>query len=121
MDGLAQYEQIATYYRGEIVTGRFKIGDCLPTLKQIGTDWGVTKGTAGRAVEQLRLEGLVLTEGRLGTRVIGPVETTMAIALHYKDLVVADTTIITAVDSVALELGVAAGTTILLVRLSAQP
>ncbi len=119
MDGKAAYEHIAKHYRDLILSGVLGVGQQLPTYMELGTAWGVTRATAGRAIELLRNEGLVSTEGRNGTRVRGVASTTVAIALDYKGLMVQSTRVIEAVPHVALELGIEPGTTVLLVTLTA--
>lgn len=119
MDGKAAYEHIAKHYRDLILSGDMRVGQQLPTYMQMTVTWSVTRATVGRAIELLRNEGLVSTEGRNGTRVRGVAETTVAIALDYKGLMVRSTRVVDAVPHVALELGVEPGTTILLITLTA--
>lgn len=54
-------EQIATYYRDAIRTGRLAPGDELPANRRLAAEWQVSTATALRAVAMLRQEGLVIT------------------------------------------------------------
>jgi molybdate-binding protein/DNA-binding transcriptional regulator YhcF (GntR family) len=63
------YQQIAESLRIEIIQGRLKPGDHLPTLRQMTERWGCTPGTVQRAYQELVLQGLVTTRPGQGTRV----------------------------------------------------
>ena len=64
------YQQIADRYRHLISIGRFKVGDRLPALAQIATDFHVSPRTANKALRLLAAEGLVVTTQQ-GSRVAG--------------------------------------------------
>jgi GntR family transcriptional regulator len=63
--------QIHDHYAALIAGGELRPGDRLPTMQQIGADWGVSHQTAVRAVEWLKSAGLVTTS-REGTTVTDP-------------------------------------------------
>ena len=53
------YEVIAAELREQIVTGRLRAGDQLPTIADLATRHGVAVGTVHRAMDLLRTEGLI--------------------------------------------------------------
>jgi GntR family transcriptional regulator len=55
------YVQIMDHYRKLILDGEMNEGDRLPPVAEIGREWGVSTGTAGRAISQLQIEGHVRT------------------------------------------------------------
>jgi integrase len=55
------YEAIAAELREQIVTGRLRAGDHLPTIAELATRHGVAVGTVHRAIDLLRSDGLVDT------------------------------------------------------------
>jgi hypothetical protein len=59
------YRAIATDLRGAIKSGILGAGHTMPTVKQLAERYGVSAGTAHRAVAELVQEGLVnVTRGR---------------------------------------------------------
>lgn len=59
------YEKIAAELRKRITVGEPQPGDHLPTVKELATKYGVSAGTAHRAIDLLRSEGAVnVTRGR---------------------------------------------------------
>jgi DNA-binding FadR family transcriptional regulator len=50
---------VADALRAEIDAGVFKVGDALPTSRQLAQEYGVARNTAMAAVRVLRDEGLV--------------------------------------------------------------
>lgn len=67
------YEVIASELREQIATGRFKLGDQLPTIVDLARSHSVAAGTAHRAVNALRQEGLVeVSRGKRATVVATP-------------------------------------------------
>ena len=63
------YNRIAKSIRQEILEGRLKPGDQLPTIRQLTETWDCTPGTVQHAYQELSREGLILTRSGLGTRV----------------------------------------------------
>lgn len=69
-DMAAQYDrpwkQIAADLRRKIHSGRWQVGDRLPTIAQLQVEYGRAKGTIRAAVNQLVEEGLVVIRGSSG-------------------------------------------------------
>jgi GntR family transcriptional regulator len=63
--------QIAAQLRGYISGGHWQPGDRLPSIPSLATQYGVARQTVQRAIDQLRVEGLVLTKPGSGTFVRG--------------------------------------------------
>jgi DNA-binding GntR family transcriptional regulator len=57
--GSPPYRQIADHFQRLIASGHYQPGDKLPTVRQIGRDWGVAINTARRAMNALAAEQLV--------------------------------------------------------------
>jgi len=56
------YRQIADHLRDEIRSGRLAAGEPLPSETVLSEEYGVTRVTARRAIEVLKIEGLVHSE-----------------------------------------------------------
>jgi putative molybdopterin biosynthesis protein len=65
------YHQIAEAIRKEILTGRYKPGDRLPSVRQLCENWNCTPGTIQRAYHELAREGLLVSRAGRGTQVAG--------------------------------------------------
>lgn len=63
------YHQIALIFRQKILNGYYATDDRLPTEKEITAEYGVSRITAKRALDDLAQEGLVVRERARGTRV----------------------------------------------------
>ena len=63
--------QIAAYFKREILEGRLREGDQLPTVRQIRDDWDVGQNTAQQAIGLLKAAKLVDTSPE-GTFVAAP-------------------------------------------------
>ena len=61
------YEQLADYIAEQIAKGDLRPGDRLPAEREFGEVYGVSLGTARRAVAILRERGLVVTKPITGT------------------------------------------------------
>jgi DNA-binding GntR family transcriptional regulator len=55
------YHRIADSIRKEILTGRYKPGDRLPSVRQLCESWNCTPGTIQRAYNELAREGLLVS------------------------------------------------------------
>lgn len=66
------YRQIVTQIRAQIVAGRLRPGDRVPSARQITSDWGVAIATATKVLATLRAEGLVTAMPGIGTVVAQP-------------------------------------------------
>jgi len=67
------YHQIAEAIRNHILTGRYKPGDRLPSVRQLCEEWSCTPGTIQRAYNELAREGLLVSRAGRGTQVAGVV------------------------------------------------
>lgn len=65
------HQQIATHLREQITAGVYQPGDRLPSIPALTERYGVAKQTVQRAIDQLRLEGTLLTKPGSGTYVRG--------------------------------------------------
>jgi len=71
VDGANLYHQIADSIRRDILTGRYKPGDRLPSVRQLCEHWNCTPGTIQRAYRELAREGLLVSRAGRGTQVAG--------------------------------------------------
>jgi putative molybdopterin biosynthesis protein len=65
------YRQIADSIRKDILTGRYKPGDRLPSVRKLCENWSCTPGTIQRAYQELSREGLLISQAGRGTQVAG--------------------------------------------------
>lgn len=65
------YEQLRSQIAGMVVTGRLGAGDRLPTVRALAADLGVAVNTVGRAYAALESAGVVTSQRRRGTVVVG--------------------------------------------------
>lgn len=63
----APYAQIAQNIREEIHAGRLRPGDRVPSVRDLATEYGVSRATADKALSALRSEGLVVAVTGVGT------------------------------------------------------
>jgi GntR family transcriptional regulator len=68
---LPPHQQIAVHLRDQIAAGHYQPGDRLPSIPALTERYGVAKQTVQRAIDQLRLEGTLLTKPGSGTYVRG--------------------------------------------------
>ncbi|ANN19102.1 GntR family transcriptional regulator [Amycolatopsis orientalis] len=61
------YLQIAGSIRDDIVSGRLKEGDAVPSAREIARNWNVAMATAMKVLSTLRAEGLVRAVRGVGT------------------------------------------------------
>lgn len=76
------YHEIARTIRKEILEGRFKPGDRLPSVRKLCEDWDCTPGTIQRAYNELARDGLLVSKAGRGTQVAGVVPTAQAQGLE---------------------------------------
>jgi len=69
---LPKYLQIAGHIRDQIVRGDLKPGDEVPSERELAAAWKVARPTAARALESLRVQGLVESRQGSGTYVRAP-------------------------------------------------
>jgi GntR family transcriptional regulator len=65
------HRQIAAQLRARIHRGEWAPGEKLPSIPAIATAYGVAKQTVQRTIDQLRIEGLLITRPGSGTYVRG--------------------------------------------------
>jgi molybdate-binding protein/DNA-binding transcriptional regulator YhcF (GntR family) len=68
------YRRIADQFRLEILAGRLKPGDRLPSIREQTRQWGCTQGTVQRAYQELAQQGLVVSRTGKGTAVAGHID-----------------------------------------------
>jgi DNA-binding GntR family transcriptional regulator len=66
---LPKYLQIAGHIRDQIVRGDLRPGDEVPSERELAATWSVARPTAARALESLRVQGLVESRQGSGTYV----------------------------------------------------
>jgi molybdate-binding protein/DNA-binding transcriptional regulator YhcF (GntR family) len=64
------YQQIVAAIRQDILDGRLKPGDRLPSVREMAGRWGCTLGTAQHAYSELAGQGLVISRVGQGTHVV---------------------------------------------------
>lgn len=57
--GIAIYQQIADAFRADILAGRYKDGEYLPSIRELAKDLKISVITTMKAYEALEAEGLV--------------------------------------------------------------
>lgn len=70
MDEPHLYRQISETIRQEILNGRWKAGDRLPSVREMAEQWNCTVGTIQHAYRELSRQGLVTSRAGQGTRVV---------------------------------------------------
>ncbi len=87
------YMQIRNQMVLAVARGELRPGERLPTIRALAEECGINMMTANRAYQQLRQEGYIVTDRRLGTVVAsvkdtaGPrPETVEALRLHLGEL-----------------------------------
>jgi len=71
MEELHLYHQIAEAIRRDILDGKLKPGDKLPSVRELSRQWGCTQGTVQRAYRELANQGIVESRAGKGTQVCG--------------------------------------------------
>jgi DNA-binding GntR family transcriptional regulator len=71
VDRRKQYVRIADDLRRDIASGRYPVGEPLPSVADLGVRFGVSKMTISNAIAVLRDEGLVQTRQGSPSVVIG--------------------------------------------------
>lgn len=72
MNALASRKLDAIYHalQARITSGRWSVGDHIPTERDLAEEFDCSRGTMGRAIAQLVREGFLERRTRVGTRVI---------------------------------------------------
>ncbi|MCL6442365.1 MAG: GntR family transcriptional regulator [Alicyclobacillus sp.] len=68
---LALYRQVYNYVKELIISGRYKVGDMIPTEQELMEKFNVSRITTNRALQMLTAEGLVQRRAGVGTFVSG--------------------------------------------------
>jgi len=58
-NGIPIYKQIADSFRTDILSGKFRQGEYLPSIRELAKDLRISVITTMKAYEQLEVEGLV--------------------------------------------------------------
>jgi len=69
------YQKISDSIRRDVLEGRLKPGDVLPSVRAMCKKWQCTSGTVQRAYHELTKQGLIVSEVGRGTRISGALET----------------------------------------------
>lgn len=73
------YLQIMNYIKGEIVTGKLKPGDKIPSVRELAAELQINPNTVQRTFQELERETIVETRRGMGRYVTGSEETIMTI------------------------------------------
>lgn len=73
-----QYVELASWLRGEIISGRIPLGAKLPGEETLKRSFGVDRSVVRRAVQLLREEGVVVTRHGVGSFVATVPQLTVA-------------------------------------------
>jgi GntR family transcriptional regulator len=68
------YAQLGRAIRADIAAGRLKIGDRLPTVRQLAADLGINANTVARVYSELERHGVLATQRGVGTFIREPAE-----------------------------------------------
>ncbi|MEV4317815.1 GntR family transcriptional regulator [Actinocrispum sp. NPDC049592] len=77
-EAVPKYLQIANFIKDEIVRGDRKPGEEIPSERQLAVEWNVARPTAAKALNALRIQGLVESRQGSGTYVRDPQAATRA-------------------------------------------
>ncbi|MBI4927699.1 MAG: GntR family transcriptional regulator, partial [Anaerolineae bacterium] len=75
MDSTTLYQRIAETIRADILEGRLRPGDRLPSIRELTRTWACTPGTVQRAYQELTRQSLVVSQPGKGTHVAGGIDT----------------------------------------------
>lgn len=70
MSNPGKHDGMVTTLRRRIIAGRYKAGDRLPTVRELAVEFAISLPTVVHALSLLAEQGFIITEGRLGTRVV---------------------------------------------------
>ncbi len=79
------YKQIASQLREQIMTGKLKEGECLPSIRGLAQDLKISVITTMKAYEELTLEGLISPSAGKGY-FVNPQDTEMLKEQHLRQL-----------------------------------
>src|SRR5437764_7836550 len=61
------YAQLGRAIRADIATGRLKVGNRLPTVRQLAVDLGINANTVAKVYSELERSGVLATQRGVGT------------------------------------------------------
>ncbi len=67
---VSRYIQLATLFRGKIQSGKWKVGEQIPTVSMLASECGVAPATIRQAIGLLEGEGLIRRQRAKGTFVL---------------------------------------------------
>ena len=67
LDGAPIYQQISGEIKNRLISGQLKIGDKLPSVREIAEEFKVNPNTVQRVFMELEKEGLTYAERGIGT------------------------------------------------------
>lgn len=73
------YLQIMNYIKGEIVTGKLKPGDKIPSVRELAAELQINPNTVQRTFQELEREEIVETRRGMGRYVTGNEQTILTI------------------------------------------
>jgi DNA-binding transcriptional regulator YhcF (GntR family) len=79
------YAQLRSQVAAMIASGQLEVGYRLPPIRQLAADLDLAPGTVARAYRELEAAGLIVTEGRRGTRVSAPGESDPSVVTDQLD------------------------------------
>ena len=65
--GVPVYRQLMDQVQGAIATGKLRVGDQLPTIRQVAVDLSINPNTVTRSYRELEIRGLLETQQGTGT------------------------------------------------------
>ncbi|MCA2224684.1 TetR/AcrR family transcriptional regulator C-terminal domain-containing protein [Nonomuraea aurantiaca] len=71
-EAVPPYVRIVDDIKRRIADGELRVGERVPSTRQVARDWDVALATAAKALARLAQEGVVVAESRVGTVVAGP-------------------------------------------------
>jgi len=70
--GVPKYRQVFESLYSAVKLGVYKAGDRLPSEAELGSQYGASRITVAKAVNEMQLQGLVTRRAGSGTHVVGP-------------------------------------------------
>jgi len=68
-NNLPIYLQIVNYFKGKLASGELKVGEKMPSVRELATEIKVNPNTIQRSYQELEREELVYTQRGMGTYV----------------------------------------------------
>lgn len=77
------YLQIMNYIKGEIITGKLKPGDKIPSVRELAAELQINPNTVQRTFQELERETIVETRRGMGRYVTGSEETILTVKRRW--------------------------------------